>query len=71
MEFQNQGVNAFFRLRLEALQAGVEITYISFENSASDPRENTRRLVEAIGDARASPIRVVRPASPSQDSAPL
>jgi len=57
MEFRHLGVNAYFRLRLEALQAGVEITYITFEESAADPDANTRRLVEAIRDARVSPIR--------------
>lgn len=57
MEFKNRGVSAYFRLRLEALQAGVEITYITFDESAVDPNENTRRLVEAIRDARVSPIR--------------
>jgi hypothetical protein len=66
MEFQHRGVNAYFRLRLEALQAGVEITYITFEESAADPDENTRRLVEAIRDARVSPIRAyASPAAPS------
>ncbi|MDX2202230.1 MAG: hypothetical protein NW223_05730 [Hyphomicrobiaceae bacterium] len=68
MEFKHQGVNVFFRLRLEALQAGVEITYVSFEDSAADPSDNTRRLVEAIQDARVSPIRAAA-ASPSQDGA--
>lgn len=57
MEFSHQGVSVFFRLRLEALQAGVEITYIAFDASAPDPDENTRRLVAAIADARVAPIR--------------
>lgn len=57
MEFQHLGVSAFFRLRLEALQAGVELTYISFEDTASDPDVNTQRLAHAIADARVSPIR--------------
>ena len=68
MEFKHEGVNVFFRLRLEALQAGVEITYISFEPNAADPHDNTRRLVEAIADARLSPIRVHRPEA-SQNAA--
>jgi hypothetical protein len=66
MEFKNRGVSAYFRLRLEALQAGVEITYITFDESAADPNENTRRLVEAISDARVSPIRAY--ASPGTSS---
>jgi hypothetical protein len=56
MEFNHQGVSVYFRLRLEALQAGVEITYINFENNAGDPQDNTRRLTEAIRDARVAPI---------------
>lgn len=64
MEFQNLGVNVYFRLQLEALQAGVEITYISFDASAPDPDANTRRLVEAIADARVTPLRAyAKPAS--------
>lgn len=70
MEFRHQGVSAYFRLRLEALQAGVEITYINFENSAADPQDNTRRLVEAIRDARVSPMRACAPGAP-EASAPL
>lgn len=57
MEFQHLGVNVYFRLELEALQAGIEITYISFDASAPDPDENTRRLVDAIKGARVTPIR--------------
>ena len=60
MEFQHRGVNVYFRLVLEALQAGVEITYISFDSfdcEAPDPDENTRRLETAIKDARVTPIR--------------
>lgn len=54
MEFHNKGVNAYFRLLLEADQAGVEIGYITFENPSDDPEANTARLVEAIADARLS-----------------
>lgn len=57
MEFHHAGVNVYFRLLLQALQAAVEITYINFEASAADPEVNTRRLGEAIAAARVSPIR--------------
>lgn len=57
MEFHHLGVNAFFRLRLEALHAGVELTYIAFDDNDPNPDENTRRLAHAIADARVSPIR--------------
>lgn len=52
MEFHHQQVNVYFRLLLEAVHAGVEIDYISFEQSSNDPDENTQRLIAAIGDAR-------------------
>jgi hypothetical protein len=56
MEFRHMRVNAYFRLVLEAQRAGVEITYLSFEGASVAPDENTRRLVEAIVDARLTPI---------------
>ena len=56
MEFKNLGVTVYFRLMLEALQAGVDITYINFTESAAHPDGNTVRLVEAIADARLMPI---------------
>ncbi len=52
MEFHHQNVDAYFRLVLLAVQAAIEISYVSFEGSAADPDVNTRRLVEAIADAR-------------------
>jgi hypothetical protein len=57
MEFHHESVNVYFRLLLEALHAGVEINYISFEQGSDDPQENTRRLIGAIADARLSPLR--------------
>jgi hypothetical protein len=56
MEFRHMRVNAYFRLVLEAEQAGVEITYLSFEGASEVPDDNTRRLVEAIADARLMPV---------------
>lgn len=52
MEFRHKNVNVYFRLLLQALQAGIEINYINFENGSDDPSENTRALIEAIADAR-------------------
>jgi hypothetical protein len=37
---------------LEAEEAGVEITYISFDGESVSPDQNTRRLHEALGTAR-------------------
>ena len=56
MEFHHSGVAVYFRLLLQALQAGVEIHYIDFAESSADPEENTLRLIEAIADARLTPI---------------
>jgi hypothetical protein len=52
MEFHNNRVKVYFRLLLEALHAGIEIDYITFDDASSDPDENTRRLVDAIAAAR-------------------
>ncbi len=56
MEFRHLCVNVYFRLVLEAQRAGVEITYLSFEAASEEPDDNTRRLVEAIADARLLPV---------------
>ncbi len=55
MEFRHMGVNVYFRLALEALQAGIEINYITFDDGSQDPDQNTQRLMEAIADARLAP----------------
>jgi hypothetical protein len=55
MEFHHMRVAVHFRLRLDALEAGVEIDYITFEGASADAAENTDRLVKAIADARIVP----------------
>jgi hypothetical protein len=57
MEFHHDKVSVYFRLLLEALQAGIEIDYIDFAAASPDPDENTRALIAAISAARLSPIR--------------
>ena len=57
MEFHHMQVNVYFRLLLEALHAGIEIDYITFEEGSADPDRNTERLVEAIANARLSPVK--------------
>jgi hypothetical protein len=52
MEFHHQAVHVYFRLMLEAEEAGVEITYISFEGESRGPEHNTTRLHDALGEAR-------------------
>lgn len=60
MEFRHLGVSVFFRLLLQALQAGVEITYISFAPGSDGLADETQRLVDAIADARLTPIPAYR-----------
>jgi hypothetical protein len=52
MEFRHMSVSVFFGLALAAQHASVDIRYVSFEDASDDPEENTRRLAEAIADAR-------------------
>jgi hypothetical protein len=55
MEFRHLSVLVFFGLSIEPEDATVEIRFISFENAAEDPQENTRRLIEALLEARMPP----------------
>jgi hypothetical protein len=52
MEFHHQAIHVYFRLLLDAEEAGVEITYISFEGDTLGPEHNTTRLHRALGEAR-------------------
>jgi len=52
MEFHHQSIHVYFRLQLDAEEAGVEITYISFEGESAGPEQNTTRLHKALGEAR-------------------
>jgi hypothetical protein len=52
MEFHHQAIHVYFRLQLEADEAGVEITYISFDGESLEPDQNTTRLHNALGEAR-------------------
>ena len=56
MEFHHMHVSVYFRLLLEALQAAVEIHFISFGSASADPEANTRSLIAAIANARLAPI---------------
>jgi hypothetical protein len=60
MEFHHRQVSVYFRLLLEALQAGIEISYIRFDGPTAAPEENTERLIAAIADARFAPIAAAR-----------
>jgi hypothetical protein len=52
MEFRHMSVTVFFDLSLKYINGGVEIYHICFDNPSDDPEVNTRRLAEAIADAR-------------------
>jgi hypothetical protein len=69
MEFHHMRVNVYFRILLEALHAGVEIDYITFDEGSADPDENTRALIEAIAAARLAPLRSDREARCTPDAA--
>lgn len=69
MEFHHLNVSAYFRLVLQSLHAGVDITYVSFEGGSDDPDKNTQRLIEAIEDARIAPIARRAHASSHADAA--
>jgi hypothetical protein len=56
MEFRHLQVNVFFRLTLEARRAGIDITHLTFGGASDAPQDNTRRLIDAISDARPVPI---------------
>jgi hypothetical protein len=51
MEFHHDAVHVYFSLMLEAEEAAVEITYISFEGGTTAPSHNTTRLHDALGEA--------------------
>lgn len=64
MEFRHQQVNVYFRLILEAQRAGVEITYFAIDKASEAADDNTRRLMDAIADARLVPIAQIDPPMP-------
>lgn len=56
LEFRNNGVWIYFSLTLNARGSSVEIHHIEFADPSEDPEENTRRLIEALVDARLKPL---------------
>ena len=55
LEFYNKGVWVYFSLVLGEPENAVNVSYIEFTNASDDPQQNTRRLLEALDDARANP----------------
>ena len=56
MEFQHRNVSVFFKLVLQALNAAIDIHYISFKDFTGEPDRATELLIEAIADARHLPV---------------
>ena len=52
LEFRHQSVIAFFNLILEPERAGIVLKHVADATPASVPAEQSRRLIEAIADAR-------------------
>jgi hypothetical protein len=52
LEFHHNAVHLYFRLLLEADQAGVDITYITFDGASTNPETNTQDLIDALQDAK-------------------
>ncbi|WP_245259106.1 hypothetical protein [Salinarimonas rosea] len=55
LEFAHQDVTVFFNLVLGSLNAGVDIQAVTFDGPPRSPQDNTRRLAEALADARIAP----------------
>jgi len=58
LEFRWRDVTAFFRLRLEAAFAGVDLQHLAFDDCLSETP--CGRLARAIADARVAPPRLSR-----------
>lgn len=54
MEFDYQGVSAYFRLLLDGEGAAVELTHLRFVKPSDDADVNTQALIEALAAARQS-----------------
>lgn len=54
LELSPVGAKVYFQLFLTALDAGIEINYVSFEQSHDDPQVNTDYLESALAGSRFS-----------------
>jgi hypothetical protein len=52
LELRPRGATVYFTLKLEDEQAGVEVTYVAFDQPTPDADENTRNLAAMIEQAR-------------------
>jgi hypothetical protein len=66
MKFRDPAVDVYFQLLLEAEEAGVEIDYIAFSHRPPDAEGDTRRLIDALANARFSPLAINRVGIPGK-----
>lgn len=52
LEFYHRGVSAFFTLILRAKDNAINVAYVEVENSSGDADDDTKRLIDAMEDAR-------------------
>jgi hypothetical protein len=68
LEFSHQGVHVFFGLSLRPLVAAVDIHAVTFDGPARSPEQNTRRLIEALEDARIGAPNIIAAGSIAAES---
>lgn len=52
LQLRPKGATVYFTLSLSALKAGVDVTYVAFDDPSPDPAENTRFLAAALARSR-------------------
>jgi hypothetical protein len=52
LQLRPRGATVYFTLTLSALKAGVDVTYVAFDDPSPDPAENTRFLAAALARSR-------------------
>lgn len=52
LQLRPKGATVYFTLSLSALKAGVDVTYVAFDEPSDDPAHNTRFLATALAEAR-------------------
>ena len=52
LQLRPRGATVYFTLSMSALKAGVDVTYVAFDEPSTDPAQNTRFLAAALTEAR-------------------
>lgn len=52
LQLRPKGATVYFTLNMTALKAGVDVTYVAFDDPSPDPAANTRALAAALEEAR-------------------